>query len=78
MVCGSAAQDVLCVDYCFITLARRSEMDCIYLRTAFHSVACAKIVSLALSKKILENPGEMLTTFKNDTIYGALLSSYIL
>lgn len=79
MVCCSAAQDVSCVEYCFVTLARRSEMDGICLRTAFPSVACARIVSLALSKMILENPGGMLTTmFKNYTIYGALLSSYIL
>jgi len=65
--------------YCFVTLADRSEMDWSCLRRAFHSVTCARIDSLALSKIILKNPRGMLTmTFKNDVIYEAWLSSYIL
>lgn len=79
MVSCSAAQDVLCMKYCFVTLARRSETDWICLRRAFNSVACARIVSLTLFKMILKTPGGMLTmTFKNDAIYEVWLSSYVL
>lgn len=54
-------------------------MDWICLRMAFHSVACARIVSLALSKIIFKNPEGMLTmTFKNDAVNEAWLPSYIL
>lgn len=77
MVCCSAIHDVLCMKYCFVTLARRSEMDWIFPRR-FHFVGCARTVSLALCKIILKNPGECWQhLFKNDAMnLGCVVTFY--